>query len=364
MVGRGREISYPASLYSDGDILTVRLPAPQGGARIKHLVAASGTLYAATDRGRIVRWVPGGGGEQTEIVIEKGGHDVIFRLHVDHTGSHLIVGGNQGDNWYVHLARGTRPRLMPMSKGSRVESVCWDRDGVDAMTTSEFLVGTSTGTICKACIHDGKDRYWKEIYSMQDSAQPICGIEYELFPPSGKNVVEGTRKYFVMAATPTRYYEFIGGPTFDDLFAQYSAAPNFVELPGDLDYTELGFFRKGTGRATSFVWLTGPGIYSGSLTFGSQNAGDSVTFDYNLMPYTHRGGGMMPVGLRSTEFHWLVLFEDGIQAINKLTQVGYLPLLEEICNGCSIVGRWRPKIEDWDPGDQGKTQIYAKRTHM
>lgn len=38
-----------------------------------------------------------------------------------------------------------------------------------------------------------------------------------------------------MAATPTRYYEFIGGPTYDALFAQYTAAPNFVELPGLCD---------------------------------------------------------------------------------------------------------------------------------
>ena len=30
-----------------------------------------------------------------ELVVEKGGHDVIFKVHVDPTGSHLIIGGNQ-----------------------------------------------------------------------------------------------------------------------------------------------------------------------------------------------------------------------------------------------------------------------------
>ena len=84
-----------------------------GGARIKHLVAANGTLYAATDRGRVIRWVPQGGGEEMEIVIEKGGHDVIFKLHVDPSGSHLIVGGNQ-----VLLHRPlARPRLPVTSGG-------------------------------------------------------------------------------------------------------------------------------------------------------------------------------------------------------------------------------------------------------
>ena len=29
-----------------------------------------------------------------------------------------------------------------------------------------------------------------------------------------------------------RYYEFIGGPTHDALFQQYTTAPAFIELPG------------------------------------------------------------------------------------------------------------------------------------
>lgn len=47
------------------------------------------------------------------------------------------------------------------------------RDASDDVSTGEVLVGTSTGTICKASVIDGKDKYWKEIYSLQDSAQPI-----------------------------------------------------------------------------------------------------------------------------------------------------------------------------------------------
>lgn len=30
-----------------------------------------------------------------EIVVEKGGHDVIFKLHVHPGGNHLFIGGNQ-----------------------------------------------------------------------------------------------------------------------------------------------------------------------------------------------------------------------------------------------------------------------------
>jgi hypothetical protein len=35
-----------------------------GGAKIKHLVSANGVLYAATDRGRVVRWNLHTGDEQ------------------------------------------------------------------------------------------------------------------------------------------------------------------------------------------------------------------------------------------------------------------------------------------------------------
>jgi len=105
----------------------------------------------------------------------------------------------------------------------------------------------------------------------------------------------------------------------------------FIELPGDQDYTSLHFFRKPNARARSLAWLTGPGIYSGSLSFGSQNAGDSIIYDYKLIPYScprgegdARGSLSTPVsslssaspcaiGLLSTEFHWLVLFHDRLQ---------------------------------------------------
>jgi hypothetical protein len=120
-----------------------------------------------------------------------------------------------------------------------------------------------------------------------------------------------------MAATPSRYYEFIGGPTHDALFQQYTTAPAFIELPGDLDYSELHFFRKANARASSFCWLTGPGIYSGSFSFGSQGAGDSIIFDYRLVPYLAQAA---PLGIIATEFHWFVLFKDRLQVVSQLTE--------------------------------------------
>jgi hypothetical protein len=60
-----------------------------------------------------------------------------------------------------------------------------------------------------------------------------------------------------MATTPTRIYQFIGGPTFESVFASYETNPGFVELPGELNYSELQFFSKYQGLPKTFAWLTG-----------------------------------------------------------------------------------------------------------
>jgi len=156
-----------------------------GGARIRHVAAAGGVLFVATDRGRLVRWNLGTGDEQ-EIVIDPKRNDVIFKVYVDPSGLHVIIGGAQGNNWYVSVARGLKARPIAMSKGARIESVCWDRAGCDESSTGIFLIGTSTGSVYKGNIVEGKEKYWKEIFSLNDSAQPICGLECEIFPATNK----------------------------------------------------------------------------------------------------------------------------------------------------------------------------------
>lgn len=47
-----------------------------------------------------------------------------------------------------------------------------------------------------------------------------------------------------MATTPTRIFQFIGGPTFEQLFANYEGNPGFHELPGSMHRSELVFFSK------------------------------------------------------------------------------------------------------------------------
>lgn len=184
-------------------------------------------------------------------------------------------------------------------------------------------MGTRNGMILETSI-DGKEKYIKQVFSLQQN-MPICSIHIEHFPE-----VEGQgHKYFVMAATanPSRYFQFIGGPSFESMFDYYRDLDrqNCTELPGttitslsrigDMNYTELRFFRKPTeARSKSFALLTGFGVYFGSLYFGSQAAGEQVTADTHDIRHT-----VAPLSIALSEFHLLSLYGKKLVVHNLLS---------------------------------------------
>lgn len=89
-----------------------------------------------------------------------------------------------------------------------------------------------------------------------NEAMAITGLHFERFPHTETDPV----KFLIMATTPTRIYQFIGGPTFEAVFASYETNAGFQELPGALNHSELRFFSqsyKGFSLSKSFAWLTG-----------------------------------------------------------------------------------------------------------
>lgn len=181
------------------------------------------------------------------------------------------------------------------------------------------MIGTKNGLIYETCLEPTdeyfrrEEKYFKQVYSIHESTMPVTGLYFEQFPVNN-------RKYFVMATTTTRIYQFIGfiGPNsgthspaalvggfgaagggggeedrgeramFENLFSNYDVNPGYQELPGELPHSELHFFSRfhelqQQGIAESFAWLTGPGIYHGALVYGSQNVGDSVVDDVQLL---------------------------------------------------------------------------------
>lgn len=172
-------------------------------------------------------------------------------------------------------------------------------------------------------------------------------------------------KYFIMATTaaPTRYYQFVGGPTFERVF-QGATGDQFMELPGgggpcrlgalpprarahsarvcagDLKYSQLQFFAGSSGGwANSFSILTGVGVYHGNLAMASQSAGDNVIVEYGLVNYPSAPGGAddgeAPLAMAISEFHYLLLYPTRLVAVSKLSEE---PVFER-----SLVGVSRPR---------------------
>ena len=287
------------------------------------LVATRGEfLYVATERGKVLRWQRDSK-ELLDLEVTKRSDDCIHGIHLDCAGKHMVVAFSHGETVYMPMAL-PKPKLLTALKGTLVESVAFERDAVDGSGSRplDFLLGTSAGVIMKVTLEGGKEKNCRQVWSAGDSSAPICCIQIEsvyVKSSSGENA-----RLFVMAASPSRYYQFIGGPSLDALFAAHArSAPQFIELPGDLPYTQLLFNRPAGGRAQSFVWLTAPGIYCGSFAFGSSNESAIVDFKLLSHPTTndaqHRDVQDPPppqcVGL--TEFHLLLAYGRNVRRASQ-----------------------------------------------
>ncbi|KAI9322126.1 Pep3/Vps18/deep orange family-domain-containing protein [Dichotomocladium elegans] len=278
----------------------------------------------------------------------------ISKIFFDPTGRHLIITTDHGENFYLY-EKWRRAKQLSKFKGVTITSIAWNKQAtLTDPSTREILIGTKNGLIYETCLEPTdeffrrEEKYFKQVYSIHESTMPITGLYLEQFPVNN-------RKYFAMATTPTRIYQFVGyvGPTtsngsrsspgfgetddraekamFEAMFAKYDVNPGFQELPGELPYSELHFFSKfhelqQQGVAQTFAWLTGPGIYHGDLVFGSQDVGDSVIDNVQLLQYPatpaeDESGKLIteiPIAVALTEFHFVLLYRDRVRAVCQL----------------------------------------------
>lgn len=254
------------------------------------------------------------------IAISKRGDDAIHKVFLDPSGSHALVGMKSGQNYYIH-AQKLKPILCQKIKGVLLESVAWNTRAVSENSTKNILIGSSNGLIYEALIEE-RDKTFKKVYDLNSGndkgAGPICGLQIEVFPGAVND-----EKFLVVAATPNRIYEFIGGPTFEQMFIRYDMH-TFQELPGSLGYSELRFYspyQKDDGSSDSFAMLTFPGIYHGNVVFSSQtDPGDVVLHNKTLTPYSKTDAAESPLSICLTEFHFLLLKRGKLVALNRISE--------------------------------------------
>lgn len=313
----------------------------------------------------------------------------IHAVHVDPTGRHVVVSTTGGDNFYIFIGATATPHLQPSSNSSRrvkpltrlkgavINAISWSSSSSSSsaasFSTREILLGTATGQILETTLLDptlaetsafslpvpgrsgSVERYVKLLYTLPDR-QAITGLRCETW---GKRAA-------VIATTQTRIYQFIGslsgrreedGGMLGTLFQPYTSGevqPKSLELPGEPQNSELHFFASqrtdsngvvtGMGLPKSVAWLTGPGIYHGSLVFPPPSSdhlhpGDGIIEFATLVPYpaepatpTHlssatfddrgkfeMGRTEMPISMALTEWHFVLLYEDRIRVIGLLS---------------------------------------------
>jgi hypothetical protein len=252
---------------------------------------------------------------------------------MDPSGRHIIITSIQGENWYL-FRTWKKPRQL---KGFKmvIESVAWNKSALLSSThstsTREILIGARNGAIYEAVLDAEEDffksqeRYLQSVFSLPER-HPITGIKFDYFPPSDP------KKALVLVTTPTRIYQFSGpidkksediGRVFSLLFASYrDIAPKILELPGNLQHSELQFFTPNPDQALSLprrmAWMTGPGIYHGSLNIDTDSE-DHID-GAALLPYPSSDGTELgtPLSLSLTEFHFILLYKDRILGICSL----------------------------------------------
>jgi vacuolar protein sorting-associated protein 18 len=276
------------------------------------------------------------------------------------------------ENNVYYLQSGTRkPRKMDKAKGHEVSAVGWDNSNKSDLTTGAILLGTQDGHFFGTKISKGKEEFWHLLYTIKDKDNTMAG-----FKICGMDVQQlGDKRMCILASTPTRLYEFSGGPNFEALFGQLGANPSFQELPGSPNmHSELHLFTARARRERQFAWLTGAGIYTGKMSAGKGSRGKGkadVVKDKDLKPYpcvncgedlpqcqcdpADRGTGEPPRSIGLTEFHFMLLYNDQLQVVNQLSSK---KVFDEPFRMTRMKGDPRGLL--YDPG-QGLHWLYTDR---
>ncbi|KAK8706536.1 hypothetical protein V6N13_050097 [Hibiscus sabdariffa] len=300
--------------------------AAKGRGVITCMAAGNDVIVLGTSKGWIIRHDFGvGDSSEIDLSAARPGEQSIHRVFVDPGGSHCIatvVGSVGADTFYTH-AKWTKPRVLSRLKGLVVNAVAWNRQHITEASTREVILGTENGQLYEIAVDekDKREKYIKPLFELAELPEAIMGLQMET-----AILINGSR-YYVMAVTPTRLYSFTGIGSLETVFASYlNRAVHFMELPGEIPNSDLHFFMK-QKRAVHFAWLSGAGIYHGSLNFGSQrsspNGDENFVENKALLDYAKLSNGaevVKPSSMAVSEFHFLLLIGNKVKVVNRISE--------------------------------------------
>ncbi|XP_070796134.1 vacuolar protein sorting-associated protein 18 homolog [Pituophis catenifer annectens] len=294
--------------------------------KINSMIVSSNQLCMSLGKDIIFRLDVAKADEPNQVELGRKDEANVYKLFLDHTGSHLIIALNSSECLYLNRST-QKIRLLSRWKGHLIESVGWNKIFGTEINTGPILVGTSQGQIYEAeiSVTEGSlfstnpDQYFRLIYTLEEEAgpAPVCCLEIE-------RGVDG--KWFIIATTHKRLFQFVGKipegsepQAFGTIFSMpEDHLPGFREFPASLGYSEIAFYTpKLRSSPSAFAWMMGNGVLYGSLDYGRP---DSVLSDEQVWEYPSDVDILAnkPISIVLTQFHFLLLFPDRVKAVCTL----------------------------------------------
>ncbi|GAM27722.1 hypothetical protein SAMD00019534_108980, partial [Acytostelium subglobosum LB1] len=284
---------------------------------IHSMLVCSNRIIIATQTSRIIRLDLNNPSDLEEIEFARP-NERIYKIFLDPSGLYLLISMESEEVYYIHQSWKKPKPLGKRWNVGLIESIAWD-DPIDGQPQT-ILIGNNKGKIFETTVTNIERGFIGDVFSQGQAPIRFLYSTEDGSPITGMRLERAQGRYFAIITTPTRIFQLIGGQTLDNLFAQDHI--RFDELPSTLNYSELAFYAKSSiSLPQSFAWLIGSGIYHGDLIFGSQNPGDKFTSAISVLDFTrrdHTNRPMPPISFAITQFHFLLLYEDKLQAIGKL----------------------------------------------
>ena len=283
-------------------------------------------------------------------------------MFVDPSAEHVLLSLASGHNFYW-TPSWSRARLLPRLAGLCITSAAWGKSdappslgtppaGRRWVCTPPVLLGTARGEVweltCAVQVAapnapaqrgDFFDRLARKTAGgAADYTGAVERSVHRVFVLSEPQRIAGlalqtvqkdAREAYIVAATPTRLYEFSGtlgtpgddASVFDAVFQPYRdtlLTHLKIELPSELAHTALLCTAPPmlTGARRALVWLTGAGLFHAELNL-ARAPPHSFLEKTGLLAYPSYG---TPLFLARTAFHYVLVYAERVVCVHVMDE--------------------------------------------
>ncbi|KAL1495660.1 hypothetical protein AB1Y20_016526 [Prymnesium parvum] len=288
------------------------------------LAASHGSLFVSSAQGALLRLgVASAEYEPLEPPAAARGSP-SHTLFVDpHTPSALLLSLPSGESHYFFKGKG---RGLAKLKGIRLTAVAWARVEASRPEVRDVVLGDAKGVLYEASLEPARTRTFRQIHLLTPAA-PVCGLHLEAFAAAGEE-----KRMLLLAATPSRLFEFVGGPTLDALVAEPPVVRHAAASPpaaaAAFAAHSLATHRRPNGAVASFACLCAGQVHFASLAAQPAQS-SSLVVEFGSLPLPRvapdgkdmadkSAAATVPTAMALTEFHFLLLYDSCLLAVSRL----------------------------------------------